>query len=79
MIIPGEDPAQLEALTAEYHRQSQPATPLTRFLVDSLIDAEWQLRRFRTIEVQLWLYESDTVRRCSNVADDRAMVSCLHP
>ena len=36
MIIPGEDPAQLEALTAEYHRQSQPA-PLARFLVDSLI------------------------------------------
>lgn len=73
MIIPGEDPAQLEALTAEYHHQFQPATPLARFLVDSLIDAEWQLRRFRTIEAQLWLNESDTVRKSWDVEEDRAL------
>jgi hypothetical protein len=72
-IIPGEDPAQLEALTADYHRQFQPATPLARFLVDSLVDAEWQLRRFRTIEAQLWLHESDSVRKCCNVEEDRTL------
>ena len=39
MIVPVEDPVQLEALTAEYYRQFEPSTPLARFLVESLIDA----------------------------------------
>jgi hypothetical protein len=50
-IIPGEDPAQLEALGADCHRQFRPATPLARFLVDSLVGAEWQLRRFREEDI----------------------------
>ena len=53
-VIPGEDPCQLEALAADYHRQFQPAGPLERFLVDSLVYADWQLRRLRRAEAQLW-------------------------
>ena len=54
LVIPGEDPAALEALTADYHRQFQPATPLECFLVDTIIHADWQLRRLRLVEAQLW-------------------------
>lgn len=53
-VIPGEDPAELEQLAADYHLQFQPATPLERFLVDTLVSAEWQLRRYHTVEARLW-------------------------
>ncbi|MBZ5577421.1 MAG: hypothetical protein LAP40_12745 [Acidobacteriia bacterium] len=47
LVIPGEDPCELAALTAAYHRQMQPAGPTERFLVDSLVYADWELRRLR--------------------------------
>jgi hypothetical protein len=53
-IIRGEDPAELETLTAEYQERWQPATPEQRLLVDTLINCEWLLRRFRKSEAQLW-------------------------
>jgi hypothetical protein len=53
-IVRGEDPADLQALTAEYQQRWQPATPEQRLLVDTLIDCEWLLRRFRKAEAQLW-------------------------
>jgi hypothetical protein len=55
-VIPGEDPAALELLTAEYYDRYQPATPEVRALVDTLITAEWLQRRFRTIEAQLFRF-----------------------
>jgi hypothetical protein len=54
VVIPGEDPAELEQLTAEYHQQFRPPSAVERFLVDSMIMAEWRLRRYRQIESQLW-------------------------
>src|SRR5690348_8883320 len=56
-IIPGEDPAELEALLAEYEDQFQPAAALQRFLVDSLVAADWQLRRLRRVEADLWSHQ----------------------
>src|SRR5208337_2718697 len=53
-VVPGEDPAALELLTAEYYDRYQPATPEVRALVDTLITAEWLQRRFRTLEARLW-------------------------
>jgi hypothetical protein len=53
-IVRGEDPAELQTLTAEYRERWQPATPEQRLLVDTLIDCEWLLRRFRKAEAQLW-------------------------
>jgi hypothetical protein len=55
-IIPGEDPATLALLIAEYYDRYQPATPEVRALVDTLITAEWLQRRFRTLEAQIWRY-----------------------
>ena len=42
-VIPGEDPAELEAMTAGYHQDWAPTTYLERFLVDSLVRADWLL------------------------------------
>jgi hypothetical protein len=53
-IIRGEKAANLEALKSEYYGRFHPTAPEQRMLVDTLIDAEWLLRRFRVCEAQLW-------------------------
>jgi hypothetical protein len=58
-VIRGEKPAALEALTAEYHGRFQPHHPEERFLVDCLIAADWQLRRLRRAEAEIWEHEMD--------------------
>jgi hypothetical protein len=62
-VIPGEDPAALALLTAEYHDRYQPATPEVRALVDTLVTAEWLQRRFRTLEAQLFQFNITRVIR----------------
>jgi hypothetical protein len=57
-IIRGEKVAALEALAADYYHRFHPTTAEQRMLVDTLIDAEWNLRRFRTVEAQLWEKEA---------------------
>ena len=56
-VIPGEDPAELEKLADDYHQRFVPATPEEGFLVDSLVDADWQMRRLRKARAQLWVHE----------------------
>src|SRR6266852_644630 len=56
-IIPGEDPAELEALTAAFVLHFRPSDPNQLSLVDTLISAEWTQRRLRRIEAQLWNYQ----------------------
>jgi hypothetical protein len=49
-IIPGEDPAELETLSADYRTQFNPVGPLEGYLVESLIAADWNRRRYTRIE-----------------------------
>jgi hypothetical protein len=56
-VIPGEDAAELEALAADYHRQFRPENPLEVFLVDAVVTADWQLRRLKKAEQQIWAGE----------------------
>ena len=65
LLVRGEDPNALEALTAEYYGYYQPVTPQERCLVDSLVRAEWLQRRLTRVETQLWnrrldLYPGET-------------------
>ena len=53
-IIPGERPEALESLTAEYRERFQPANTEQSLLVDVLVGYDWQLRRLRMSEAQLW-------------------------
>jgi hypothetical protein len=52
--IPGEPISQLEDLTGDYYQRFCPTTPEQRMLVDTLVDCEWLLRRFRRVEGQMW-------------------------
>jgi hypothetical protein len=53
-LIRGEIWTDLQELIGEYHDRFRPTTPDQRLLVDTLIDCDWLLRRFRAIETQLW-------------------------
>jgi hypothetical protein len=53
-IMYGESAADLAELTAEYHQQHSPANSAERFLVDTLVNNEWRLRRLRRVEADLW-------------------------
>jgi len=68
-IIPGEDPAELEALTAQFVLHFHPADPIQLSLVDTLIAAEWTQRRLRRIEAQLWNYQVECLDKNFSHAD----------
>jgi hypothetical protein len=53
-VIPGEDPAELEALIASYHDQFQPANPAEAYFVDTLAQSDWNKRRLLRIQAQLF-------------------------
>jgi hypothetical protein len=58
-IIPGEDPAKLEGLLAEYQARFDTSTPERRMLVDILVNCEWMLRRLRRGESEFWKYKAE--------------------
>src|SRR6476660_2328873 len=68
-IIPGEDPAELEALTAAFVLHFHPADPVQLSLVDTLISTEWIQRRLRRIEAQLWNYQVECLDKNLSHAD----------
>ena len=77
-IIPGEDPAELGALSAGYYEQFHPASPIQCFLVDTLIHADWQLRRLRRLEAQLWTSQLSEIKEdAENAPLGRVFVQSL--
>ena len=50
VVVPGEDPAQFEALLEAYRAEYQPATPSAEFLVRQVAMADWRLLRLHRIE-----------------------------
>jgi hypothetical protein len=68
-IIRGEDPAELEDLTAAFLLHHRPADPNQLALVDTLIAAEWTQRRLRRIEAELWAYQIECIDKNLTHAD----------
>lgn len=52
LILPGEDPAELDALRADLRREHQPATTTEDILVNELAEHYWRLRRMRKFEAR---------------------------
>ncbi len=53
LVIPGEDPTELEALALEYHQQFNPQGPLEDYLVGTIVQSDWNRRRYTRIEAQI--------------------------
>ncbi len=54
MILPGEDPDELEQLTAEYEQRFQPVGPEETALLEDIVRFHWMKRRFRILEVEVF-------------------------
>ncbi len=52
LVIPGENPAELETLATEYHDRFQPLDALERYLVDTLVHSDWDRRRYARIQAE---------------------------
>jgi hypothetical protein len=54
IVIPGEDPADYDALVAQYLHEYRPQSASESFHVDTMIRADWQKRRLETVEADLF-------------------------
>jgi hypothetical protein len=52
-VLPGEDPDELEALAAGYRERFAPSTAEQTFLVETLIQSDWNRRRYARIQAEL--------------------------
>ena len=57
LVLPSEDPAELDELVEDSYRSFHPTTPEARSLVDEFIYCEWSLRRLRAAETQSWQHQ----------------------
>ena len=60
LVLPTEDPAELDELVEDSYRSFHPTTPEARSLVDEFIYCEWSLRRLRAAETQSWQHQDHT-------------------
>jgi hypothetical protein len=58
-IMFDEKPEDLAELADEYHELYIPADGKERFLVGTLVNNEWRLRRMRRVEAVLWEHAAD--------------------
>src|SRR6266849_176619 len=54
IIIPGEDPAEYDALVAHYRDEFRPTGPSETFHIDTMIRADWNKRRLQPVETELY-------------------------
>jgi len=61
VIIPGEDPAEYDALRASLRSDLSPTGETERFLVDQIAQSQWKLMRIAKMETRLFLPSKDLV------------------
>src|SRR5713226_7448350 len=75
IVVPGEDPAELEALLEAYRAERQAASPTDEFLVRQLAMADWRLLRLHRVEAAFHNFRhkelSDTRREDLDLDDTR--------
>src|ERR1039458_8715906 len=54
LVIPGEDPAEFDALAAEYSGEFRPQSPSEFFHVETMLRADWQKIRLQRVEADLF-------------------------
>ena len=54
VVLPGENPADYEAMVASYDEELYPQTPTERFHVDTMIQSNWQKQRLLRAQAELY-------------------------
>src|SRR5438874_5805654 len=57
LILPGEDPAEFDALLDRFHAEYQPATPTEEGFVSQIVMATWRRARIQRMEVAIYKNE----------------------
>src|SRR5438046_9399822 len=57
LILPGEDPAEFDALLDRFHAEYQPATPTEETFVSQIVMATWRRARIQRMEVAVYKSE----------------------
>jgi hypothetical protein len=50
LVIPGEDPSQLQTLADDYFTHFQPAGPVENFLLTTVVHSDWYKRRLTRVQ-----------------------------
>jgi hypothetical protein len=53
LVIPGEEPAELEQLARDYEAEMHPEGPVEAALVDTMVRSDWMQRRLARIEAEV--------------------------
>ena len=80
IVVPGEDPAQFEAMLDAYRAEYQPATPSAEFLVRQVAMADWRLLRLHRLEASFHTLkhkELDRTRQQDLQYDDDARLAFI--
>ncbi|HZQ53194.1 MAG TPA: hypothetical protein VFB14_13410 [Bryobacteraceae bacterium] len=62
LVLPGEDPAELNQLKADLFAEHQPINTTEELLVSEMAEQYWRIRRFRQHEAKAW--ETPDTDRC---------------
>jgi len=54
LILPGEDPAEFDALLDRFHAEHQPATPTEEAFVSQIVMATWRRARIQRMEAAFY-------------------------
>src|SRR5579872_1211528 len=68
VLLPGEDPAVYETLSAGMLKDFNPLTITEDALVQELIDLQWRLRRIPAIEARILSADSPDTRALNNIS-----------
>src|SRR5205823_5424244 len=61
LILPGEEPAEFDALLDRFHAEYQPATPTEEAFVSQIVMATWRRARIQRMEVAFYQSEHKTL------------------
>ena len=73
-VVRGEDPQQLEALATGYNKRLQPDGPIERFMVVTMVLAQWGKARWSRLEVAILSSTGDVLALLADPAANKTLL-----
>jgi len=73
-VVRGEDPQQLEALAAGYNKRLQPNGPIERFMVVTMVLAQWNKQRWSRLEIAILSSTDDLLALLGDPAANKTLL-----
>src|SRR5205823_2702307 len=79
LLLPNESVDDFDALAAEYADRFHPQSPEQRFLVKSLVTADWFTDRLNRSEREVWMQDFAINASIPGHAEDQGLLLYQHP